>query len=61
MAKPGGRLSHPPPVKHNDRGRGGGGVSMLKVKRRGERGGGRALRRDQRWRVQKVGEQRWHK
>lgn len=30
------------------------GVSMLKVKRRGDRGGRRALRRDQRLRVQKL-------
>lgn len=61
MAKPGGRLSHPPPLTHNDRGREMGGVSVLKVKRRGGRAGRRALRRDQRWRVQKVGEQRRHK
>lgn len=39
MAKPGGRLSHPPPLKHNDRGGemgGGGGVSAQGEKERRE-------------------------
>lgn len=60
MAKPGGRLSHPP-LWHTMTEEERWGVLVLKVKRIGERAGRWALRRDQRWRVQKVGEQRRHK